>query len=122
MLMLHMSPKVNTPHHPPSSPIPSHKHSVALATNNGEGDRDSLCYQHSCCHNTNLPPTSPPHPRPHHFCWQGQGGLLGDGLCCDDNNIVVVITQTALPQALLALTLAIFAGEGKEGCGRQLVL
>ena len=29
--------------------------------------------------------------------------------------VVVIITQTALPQALLALALAIFAGEGEEG-------
>ena len=57
--------------------MPSCKRSVTLATNNGEGDGDSLCY--------------------------------------DNNNIVVVITQTALLQALLALALTIFAGKGEEG-------
>ena len=69
MPMLLMLPKVNTPRTPPSSPMPSHKRSVALATNNGEGD--------------------------------------GDGLCYDNNDIVVIITQA------VSLTLATKNGKGE---------
>src|SRR5882724_13414166 len=110
-----MSPKVNTPRAPPSSPMPSHKCSVALATNNGEGEGDGLCYDDN---DIVVIITQAVSIALAIFGGKGEG----DSLCYDDNFVVVVITQTSLPQALLALALAILLARVRRACGRQFVL